>query len=88
MILECPPHFGSYQYRIDFDSGIIFYTDYRFQFDTESARQTKKSGATFHLYSYNFFTNELAIIDTNIGEGFTIDFSPEQGFTYKRTAYY
>lgn len=83
-LLDRPPHFGSYQGAIDFDTGRIYYSDYYFQFDMEGARQTKESGQIFTLYSYNFFTEELTKIDTNIGEGFRINFDKISGFTYEK----
>jgi hypothetical protein len=88
MILERPPFFGSHEYTIDFDTGDIYYTDYRFQFDPESGKSTKKAGTVFHLYSYNFYSEELHEIDTNIGEGFIIKYDQNQGLSYEKSNYY
>jgi hypothetical protein len=87
-VFERPPSFGSHQMAINFDNGEIYYTDYRFQFDTETGQATKKSRTIFHLYSYNFFTKEFNEIDTNIGEGFKINFDKNNGFIYEKTDFY
>jgi hypothetical protein len=83
-ILDRPPSFGSNQYAIDIDTGIIYYTDYRFQFDQDTAKATKESGRIFHLYSYNFFTKKEVELDTNVGEGFIINYDEDHGFTYSK----
>lgn len=87
-LFERPPSYCSYQKAINFDTGDIYYTDYPFQFDTESAKATKKSGKIFHLYSYNFFSRELTEIGTNPGEGFQINFDKINGFSYEKNDYY
>jgi hypothetical protein len=84
-LFEPPPLYVHHQSVMNPDTGEIYYTDYHFQYDPETRQETKRSGKIFHLYSYNFFTKEFKEIDTNVGEGFKINFDRNNGFTYEKT---
>lgn len=83
IILDIPKEFSSAS-AIDFETGYILFDDFTFQHDYEGRRAIWESGQIFHLYSYNLFTRELQLIDTNVGEGFRINFKQEYGFTHER----
>lgn len=72
-IIDRPENFKSYQIEIDFNTGNCLYSDYPYQFDTETATETKKSKQEFTLYYTNLFTKETKKVVSNYGEGFDIN---------------
>ena len=82
-----PPALES-RFAIDPYTGDIWYSDFPFQFCVDTARATKESGVIFHLFTFNFFTRERRIVDTNIGEGFFISFDKSNGFTFERMNFF
>ena len=84
-LLNPPPSFDSGSVpALDPDTGDMWYSDYPIHFDVFGAQMTRESGRTFHLFAFNFFTEERRIVDTNIGEGFFISFDKNNGFTFER----
>jgi hypothetical protein len=71
-LFDSPGNYESFQFALDYNTGDAFYTDYPYQFDSDTGLITAKSGKVFHLFKYNFFTNIEIEICRNIGKGFTI----------------
>ena len=86
VILDSPPEIGSY-IKIDYDTGKAYYTDYRYHPDADGGRLTRESGRIFHLWEYNFFTGQRTQVDTNIGDGFNMEFINGE-FKYTKINYY
>lgn len=81
-LIKRPKNFKSNQIAIDLDTGNTIYTDYPFQFDTESAAITKKSGKPFNLYKNNMLDPREIILDTNFGVGFNVQKNKDNKLLY------
>jgi hypothetical protein len=83
-LIDHPNNFSSYQIAIDLNTGNTIYTDFPYQFDTDTAAETKKSGKVFTLYKNNLFDPREIAIDTNTGEGFRVEKDRNNNLVYKK----
>ena len=85
LILFAPPPGFAMDFALDPDSGYIWYDDFPFIADAFTFKYIRGSGRIFHLFAYNFFSEEDRIImDTNIGQGFIIQFDRNNGLSFER----
>jgi len=85
LILFDPPYGFAMNFALDPDSGYIWYDDFPFIACAFTFEDIRNSGRIFHLFAYNFFTEEeRVIIDTNIGQGFIIRFDRINGLSFER----
>jgi hypothetical protein len=71
-LFDSPKNYENLQFAMDYNTGDAFYTDYPYQFDSDTGLMTAQSEKVFHLFKYNFFTDIEIEICQNVGVGFTI----------------